>query len=403
MRIGIIGAGFIGAVHARAARLAGGEVTTVAASTPESSRAAARRLGARRAAASAAEVAEDPEVDVVHICAPNHLHVPLTRAALGGGKHVICEKPLALSEAEAREVTELAARSDRLAAVPFVYRFYPLIREARARLAADELGDLRLIHGTYLQDWLSGPDDTNWRVDPVLGGPSRAFADIGAHWCDLAEFVTGQQLTRLAARSINFLPKRPVAAGRRAFEAAGTGGEAALETQPTPTEDAVTLQFETSGGAFGSLVVSQVSPGRKNRLWIELSGAEQSLAFDQEHPESLWVGSRSGNALVLRDSSAVSPQASRYSILPPGHPQGYGDCFDAFVADCYTAIRTGQTPEGLPIFADGLRATQLTEAVLQSSSRGGAWVDLAAGPTAVGSAASVASTKPRPDSEGGDR
>lgn len=386
MRIGIVGAGFIGAVHARSARLADGQLIAVTASTPESAEVAARRLGAQRAARSGTELAEDPEIDVLHICAPNHLHAELTEAALARGKHVICEKPLALDEEQARRVTDLAERSSRLGAVPFVYRFYPMVREARARVAAGDLGSLRLIHGTYLQDWLAGPADTNWRVDPNLGGSSRAFADIGAHWCDLAEFVSGQRLTRLAARTINFMPERPVAAGQRPFERGGAADGGGAATQPTPTEDAITLQFETSGGAFGSLVVSQVSPGRKNRIWLELAGAEQSLAFDQERPESLWVGSQAGTEVVLRDSTQLGEQASRYSILPAGHPQGYGDCFDAFVSDCYTAIREEQVPEGLPLFADGLRAVQLTAAVMQSSSRGGTWVGVAE-PAYVGSAA----------------
>ena len=155
----------------------------------------------------------DPEVDVVHICTPNHLHLPLAEAALAAGKHVVCEKPLALDAAGAERLVAAAAESRRQAAVPFVYRFYPTVREARERVRAGETGAVHLLHGTYLQDWLLRPEDDNWRVDESLGGASRAFADIGSHWCDLAEFVTGQRLTRLSARTLTAVPERVSALG----------------------------------------------------------------------------------------------------------------------------------------------------------------------------------------------
>jgi predicted dehydrogenase len=227
------------------------------------------------------------------------------------------------------------------------------------------------VHGSYLQDWLLRPDDTNWRVDAELGGASRAFADIGSHWCDLAEFVSGHRITRLSARLLTAVPERVSEPGRHAFGSSrGTA-----DTRPVTTEDAALVQFETDSGALGSVVVSQVSAGRKNRLWIELDGSTEAVAFDQEQPEVLWCGSRDSLTIVRRDPAALSPVAARYATLPAGHPQGYADCFDAFVADFYGAVRDGSLPEGTPTFADGLRAALITDAVL-SSSQGEQWVEV---------------------------
>ena len=369
LRAGIVGAGFIGAVHARSALLAGGRLTAVAASSAESARAAASRLGFARACASAEELVVADDVDVVHICAPNHLHVPLAQAALEAGKHVVCEKPLALDSAGAGALVEQASARGRWGAVPFVYRYYPMVREARERLRDGRSGPLRLLHGTYLQDWLSLPADDNWRVEAALGGRSRAFADIGSHWCDLAEFASGHRIARLSARTATVLPQRSDGGGRPAF-ARGDGGGA---PRPVDTEDVALVQFETDRGALGSVVVSQVSPGRKNRLWIEWDASEEALAFDQERPDQLWRGQRDAVSLLQRDGALLSPAAARFATLPAGHPQGYADCFDAFVADVYAAIGSGEAPDGMPQFADGRRAVQVTEAVLDSAAADGAW------------------------------
>jgi predicted dehydrogenase len=376
LRVAIAGAGFIGAVHAHAARAAGATLAGVAASTPERSAEAARALGAQQAFATAEELVEAPDVDVVHICTPNHLHEALALRALAAGKHVICEKPIAVDLAGAERLVDAAQRAGTLAAVPLVYRFYPTVREARARLEGERI---HLVHGTYLQDWLLTADDDNWRVDAQLGGASRAFADIGAHWCDLAEFVTGQRIVRLSARTKTAVPDRRRGAAQAAFARPSGDGEARAVT----TEDAAVIQFETDGGALGSAVISQVSAGRKNRLWIEVDAAGQAVAFDQEQPEGLWVGRQDGASLVVRDPATLSAQAARLAFLPAGHPQGYQDCFSLFVRDAYDAIAGGTAPDGLPTFADGRRSAELVESVLASAAEQ-AWVDVA---TVVGAGA----------------
>lgn len=371
LRIGIVGTGFVGRVHARSARLAGAILAGVAASSPERAAQAASRLGADQAFTSWEDLLDSPAIDVVHVCTPNWLHLPVAEAALAAGKHVVCEKPLAADTAQAARLVGAAESARKVATVPFVYRFYPTVREARARVARGELGPLRLLHGSYLQDWLSDASDSNWRVDARLGGASRAFADIGSHWCDLVEFVSGHRIRRLAARLATLIPERPAPIHRETFRAGVAGPPRRVET-----EDVSLVSFETDREAVGSLVVSQVSPGRKNRLWFELDGSDAAVAFDQEQPETLWLGSRKGWAILPRDPEVLSPEAAFYATLPAGHPQGYADCFDAFVADTYRAIG-GEDVDGLPGFPDGLRAARLTEAVLRASNSG-AWEDVAA-------------------------
>src|SRR3954447_24199698 len=371
VRVAIAGTGFVGAVHARSARLAGASLVGVAASSPESARRAQAALGAERAFDSAEEMVVADGIDVVHICTPNHLHVPLAEAALAAGKHVILEKPIALDAESAQAITDAAIDAGKIAAVPFVYRYYPTVREARERVRAGQTGPVRLIHGTYLQDWLLRPTDDNWRVESDLGGASRAFADIGSHWCDLAEFVTGHRITRLCARTKTALTERIKSEAHAAFSSVNGAGE----SRSVGTEDAAIVQFETDQGAVGSTVISQISAGRKNRLWLEVDGAVEAVQFSQEEPESLWVGRRENVTLIKRDPEHMSAAARHYALLPAGHPQGYADCFDAFVAEVYEAIEKGSPGDGLPQFADGLRAARLTDAVLRSA-REGRWIDV---------------------------
>jgi len=345
LNVGIIGLGFIGEVHTRAIRAAGSTVQAVSAFSLGEARAAAAKAGIPRALATE-ELMADKDIEVIHICTPNIYHAELTEMALRNGKHVICEKPLATSFADAKRLTQIAEESGLVATVPFVYRYYPALREARSRIAASGKSP-DLIHGYYLQDWLAAESADNWRVDPKLGGPSRAFGDIGVHWCDLIEFVSGEKIARVNAQFL------------KVFENRG-------QTKSVSTEDGATIIFETQGGAKGSLVLSQVSAGRKNKLWFSIEGPQYSFVFDQENPDSLWQGGIASNQMHLRGSQGESVEASRLSYLPAGHPQGYQDCFNAFIADTYAAIG-GAKIEGLPLFVDGLRATQLTEAVLRSA------------------------------------
>lgn len=366
LRTVVIGTGMIAAVHRRSALLAGAEVIGVLGSSPARSVEAAGRWQVPDAFATVDDVLESA-ADVVHVCSPNATHAPYVEALLAAGKHVVCEKPLGISLAEADRMATLAAAAGVVATVPFVYRFHPLVREIRARAQAGEFGAWNLLHGHYLQDWLLSAGTTNWRVDPAHGGASRAFADIGSHWCDLVEWISGQRLSTLVAQL-------SIAVDSRVSDAARSVGRRNDGRAAVATEDIATMMFRTADGVPGSLVVSQVAAGRKNRLWFELDGSHGSAAFDQEEPESFWAGTNEGSRRIVRDSNSGSAEQRRLSYLPAGHAQGFADCFAAFVADTYAAI-DGGSPEGLPTFADGLRSARIVDAVVRSS-RASRWTEV---------------------------
>ncbi|HEL2957409.1 TPA: Gfo/Idh/MocA family oxidoreductase [Stenotrophomonas maltophilia] len=365
--IAIIGAGMIGTVHRRAALLAGAEVRGVAASSPQRAREAAQSWNVPRAYRNIEEVVADPQVQVVHVCTPNHLHRSMAQAALEAGKHVICEKPLATTLEDAQALAGLAASTGLVATVPFVYRYHPLVREARARIAQGDLGPLHLIHGSYLQDWLLDPASNNWRVDPALGGASRVFADIGSHWCDLVEWVSGERFTEVSAAFDTVIAERGTDTGQSFSTPTGDS-----PMQAVTSEDVALAMFRTGAGTLASLTVSQVSAGRRNRLWFEIDGANASVAFNQEDAERLWIGlPDQREEIFVRGPGAGSAEQRRLSVLPAGHAQGYAQCFEAFVADTYLAIN-GERPQGLPTFEDGLRSAQIVDRVI-ASARSRAW------------------------------
>ena len=353
IRVAILGTGMIGAVHRRAAILAGAEIVGVMASTPDRSAQAAAAWGTQPI--HDIEALASLGADVVHVCTPNAEHASQTEAALDAGAHVICEKPLGVSVAEATRLADRAEALGRVATVPFVYRFHPLVREIRSRAMAGAFGSWQLLHGSYLQDWLLDPTATSWRVDSALGGPSRTFADIGSHWCDLMEFVTGERIESVVAEMTTTVTERP---------RPGHQGTIAVDT-----EDAASVLFRTENGVLGSTTVSQVSAGRKNRLWFEFDGSLRSAVFDQENPETAWLGAESSDEIIRRTPAHGSADQRRLSVLPPGHPQGYAQCFDAFVDDTYATVR-GEEREGLPTFRDGARSAQIVDAVIASSRSG---------------------------------
>ena len=357
----------IAAVHRRSALLAGAELIGVLGSRPTRSAELAEQWQVATAFSDVDDVAAS-SADVVHVCSPNATHAPYVETLLAAGKHVVCEKPLGISLAEAERMAALSSMGGVVATVPFVYRYHPVVREIRARAQAGEFGQWNLLHGQYLQDWLLSALASNWRVDPDQGGASRAFADVGSHWCDLVEWVSGQRLSSVVAQLSVAVPARVRSSGP-SFGAGGDG-----QRLPVATEDTATVMFRTADGVPGSVVVSQVAAGRKNRLWFELDGSTGSAAFDQEEPESFWAGTSEGSRRIVRDSNSGSAEQRRLSYLPAGHAQGFADAFAAFVADTYAAI-DGETPEGLPTFADGLRSARIVDAVVHSS-RASTWTEV---------------------------
>jgi predicted dehydrogenase len=371
VRAAVIGTGMIASVHRRAIRAAGGEVVGVLGSRPERSAQATAEWGC--AAYPDLEALLAAGVDVVHVCTPNATHTALATAVLRSGRHVVCEKPVAVSAAQAQELEALSAGSGLVAAVPFVYRYHPIVRELRERRVAGQFGPWHALHGSYLQDWMLAPDTGNWRVHPEAGGRSRAFADIGSHWCDLVEFTSGERLARLTALTSIAVPQRPTGSAQ-SFTVQAAESDAAPALDPVTTEDVALVTFQTVSGIPGSVVVSQVAAGRRNRLWFELDGSAGSAVFDQEAPETAWLGSPDGAQVIARGAGRLSAEQARLSYLPGGHPQGYQDCFNAFTADVHAAI-AGDAPDGLPTLADGLRSVRITDAVLASAASG-AWTDI---------------------------
>lgn len=374
IRVAVVGTGMIAGVHARAARAAGAEVTGVLGRTPSRSAQVAAQLDVPRGYASLDEVIADAP-DVVHVCTPNDQHHPQSMAVIRAGINVVCEKPLAISAEQAAELVAAADEAGVVATVPFVYRYHPVVREIRARIAAGELGRLLAVHGHYLQDWMLDEDASSWRVDAGAGGVSRAFADIGSHWCDLVEFVTGDPFAAVSAATDIVYPTRPAASGP-SFSGSPDPDPVADAGQraEVTTEDTAVATFRTGTGRIGNVVVSQVAAGRKNRLWFEVDGTLGSAAFDQEQPESAWFGNERGAQIVVRDPALGFPDQRRLAVVPAGHPQGYLDAFAAFVADTYAAVRAegdrSAWPEGLPTFADGARAASVIEAVVASATDG---------------------------------
>lgn len=368
--------GFIGPAHVEALRrVPGVEVVAISTRQAERGRALAQRYGIPKVYASHEALIADPSIDVVHICTGNREHVPLAKQAIAAGKHVICEKPLAISADEAREVARLADDARGVYAVNYQYRYYAMVQQARALVSRGEIGRIWLVHGRYVQDWLMLGTDYNWRVDPAESGPSRAFADIGSHWCDLVEHVTGHRIRRLRALTRIVIPERTVV-HRAAFEHSAQETSAGQRVA-VQTEDLALVQFETDGGAVGSLVVSQVSAGHKNDLFFELDGERGSLAWSQESPEELWLGRRDApSQRMTKETSQMEEPARALARFPAGHPEGYPDALRNLFQLAYDRVRDLTQPIRYPTFSDGLRSLHLVEAVVRSARADGAWVEV---------------------------
>jgi predicted dehydrogenase len=385
MRAGaaVIGTGFMGAVHTEALRRAGVTVTGILGSTEEKSRAAAERWRLPRAYRTFEEVLADEAAHAVHLAVPNRLHAAMARAALDAGKHVMCEKPLAMTAAESAELVALARQHpEQAAGVCYNVRFYPLCIEAREIVRRGDLGEIFHICGSYAQDWLLLPTDYNWRVLAEEGGELRAAADIGSHWLDLVHMITGLEVESVCAdlKTVHPVRHRPLGEVQtfQGKEAAAVGGQPQAGTRPVniTTDDYGCAVLRYTSGARGSLWVSQVTAGRKNCLRFEIAGAEQSLAWDSERPNELWIGRRdSANQCLIRDPSLVSAAARSAIDTPGGHNEGYADtfkqCFRAFYG--YIAAGDFSLPPPFATFVDGHREILLGEAILRSH-RERAWI-----------------------------
>jgi predicted dehydrogenase len=376
--MGIVGAGFVGPHHVDAVRRLGYvDIVAVAGSNEASGRQKAEQLGARRGYGSYQALLADGEVDVVHVATPNYLHYEVTSAALASGKHVVSDKPLTSTAAESKRLVEALKRSGLVGAVTFNYRGNPLVQQARQMVTTGGIGTPTFVHGYYLQDWLLHETDYSWRLEPEKGGVSSALGDIGSHWCDLAQHVSGLRITHVLGDITTVIPRRKRPRGsREAFQAAT---DATGENVDIRVEDLASVMVKFDNGAKGSFSVGQVCAGHKNDLVLEVCGSKTSIRWRQEHQNELWIGHRDkANETLQKDPSLLDPAARGYAHLPGGHQEAWADAFCNVMRDVYGFIASGKKADAAPppafaTFEDGYRANCIVEAILESARKGGVW------------------------------
>ena len=365
----VVGTGFIGPVHVEGLTRLGVKVHGIMGSTPAKSEAARRQLGLDKGYATYDELLADDNVHVVHLAVPNILHYDMTKRALAAGKHVMCEKPLAMNAEESAELVELAAASGLVTGVCYNIRFYPINLEARARIENGEIGDVLTIRGSYVQDWLLYDTDYNWRVLADQGGELRAVSDIGTHWMDLVTSITGLEVEAVFAdlKTVHPVRKRPL--GEIATFSGKMKKEMEVENVDITTDDCGTVLLRFKGGQRAVMWVSQITAGRKNNVQYEISGSKGALYWHSQQPNKLWVGHRNKpNEVLTRDPGLMHALSAPYANYPGGHNEGFPDTFKQCFRSFYTAIAEG-IPESeaiYPTFAEGHREIQLCDAILQS-------------------------------------
>jgi predicted dehydrogenase len=380
--MGLVGAGFVGPHHLDAVRRLGYvDVVAIAGSSEASARKKADALHVPKAYGSVEALLDDPDIQVVHNATPNYLHFPVNMAVIAKGKHVVSDKPLAMTAAEAKQLLDAANKAGVVHAVTFNYRGNPLVQQARDMIARGAVGTPRFLHGHYLQDWLLHDTDYSWRLEPDKGGASSALGDIGSHWCDLAQHVSGLTITEVLGDITTVIPKRKKPRGSREAFAAAEGKDD-FELVDIAVEDLASVLVRFDNGAKGSFSVGQVCAGHKNDLVLEVCGAKTSLVWKQEHQNELWIGRRdAANELLHKDPSLLDDVARPYAHLPGGHQEAWADAFANLMRDIYGFIAAGKSPKDAhpPTFAtfdDGYRANCVVEAILKSA-KAGAWTPVA--------------------------
>jgi predicted dehydrogenase len=379
IHVGIVGTGFIGPAHLEALRRNNVSVIGLAEATPEVAAEKAGALGIEKAYESYEMMLADPKIDVIHLATPNYLHYPQAKAALQAGKHVVCEKPLATNSRETADLVRIAQEAGLVNAINFNIRFYPLAQQARQMVQNGEIGDIFILQGSYLQDWLLLPTDWNWRLEPELGGTLRAVGDVGSHWLDLLTFITGLKVEEVYADFKTFHPirKKPLKPLETYTGKLLTPED--YEEKSIQTEDYATILLHYENGVRGVLTVSQVSSGRKNRLFFEINGSQSSLVWNSERPNELWIGHRTQpNQVLMKDPSLLSAEAGATASYPGGHNEGFPDTFKQLSNKVYEYILAGDyaAEPDFPTFADGHYEQVLCEAIAQSA-RQGEWVEIA--------------------------
>lgn len=373
IKAGIIGTGFIGPVHIEALRRLGNvEVAALSDINEAVAREKAEMLYIKNYYGDYKEMLKNPEIQVVHICTPNHTHFQISRDSLLAGKHVVCEKPLALRASEAEELMKLARDKKLINAVHFNLRFYPLMHQVKKMISEGELGNILAVNGSYQQDWLFYETDYNWRLDPQFSGESRAVADIGSHWLDLVEFLTGTDVTSLCSDFATFHPVRKKPLKQVETYSGKTLSPEDYADVNINTEDYATVLLRFGNGAHGSMTVNQVAAGRKNRLYFEINGSKKAAGWDSERPNELWIGRRDGNnEILIKDPSLLNSYAKEIVSFPGGHNEGFPDTTKQLFKKLYKCIEEGRPfnrlDEDIPTFSDGYRELKLCEDIVKSA------------------------------------
>ncbi|MBI1745601.1 MAG: Gfo/Idh/MocA family oxidoreductase [Acidobacteria bacterium] len=384
IKCGIIGVGFVGAHHIEAVRRLGFvEVVALAGSSLDSAKAKAEKYHIPKAYGSYAELLNDSEIEVIHNTTPNYLHYPVNAAAAQAGKHIISDKPLGRNAREAKLMLEAVQAAGIVHAVVFNYRYNPMVQEMRQRMRRGDLGEIYYAHGDYLQDWLLYPTDYNWRLEPEQSGESRALGDIGSHWCDLAQYVTGLRIVKVLANFTTIHQERRRPQGPlETFSGVGKQLDT-YQSYKVTSEDAATVLVKFSNGGHGVFTVTQISAGHKNHLRIEVDCAKGSMAWDQERPNALWLGYRErANEVMLKDPNLLDPAIRHYAALPGGHNEAWPDALKNLFSNVYQFIAAGHHPVKdkvkieFPTFEDGYLENAIVDAAVVSHRQGNRWVDV---------------------------
>lgn len=370
LKVGVIGTGFIGPAHIEALRRTGlADVVALADINDEVAKAKAEELSIPTSYGNYKDMLANPNIDIVHVCTPNHLHFSMSKEAMEAGKHVVCEKPLAMNSEEAAELVKIAKQQGVVNAIHFNLRFYPVMHHVKAMIESGELGEIFAVNGSYQQDWLFYQTDYNWRLEPEYSGDSRAVADIGSHWLDAVEFMTGLKVTKVCADFATFYPIR-----KKPLKPVETYSGKMLTPEDYKdieinTEDYATVLLRLGDKAHGSFTVNQVAAGRKNRCYIEIYGSKKSAVIDTERCNEVWIGRRdANNELLLKDPSLLNETGRVIASFPGGHNEGFPDTSKQLFKKMYKYILDGQTGTiEFPTFEDGARELELCEVIIDSA------------------------------------
>jgi predicted dehydrogenase len=377
LKTAIIGTGFMGKVHAEGIRRLGNvEIAAVAASSDQKARAFADSIGVERATGDYKTLLADASLDAVHVLTPNALHYSMCKAALEAGKHVLCEKPFTMTSAEARELVSLAAAKGLANALEHNLRYYPVVQQIRCMIEAGDLGEILIVQGTYSQDWLLYDTDWNWRIESKDNGKLRAMGDIGSHWMDMIQHLTGQPITALCAELATFHKTRKRPKGSVETFTGKTLQPEDYQNVPIDTEDYGAVLLHLGERGRGAFTVSQMSAGRKNMFTFDIYGTKSGVSWNQERPDELWIGHRNApNQIIIKDGSLMYPKAAAFADLPGGHSEGYDDSHKQVFKRFYARVADKSAAVEYPTFEDGVRGMHLLEKVLESAGKR-AWVEV---------------------------